>query len=211
MAAVAYKYYRLFVLEGVASAYVTINEFALYETVNITSSNLAIGATATASSVYSSFVAKNAIDGKDATYWESGATVGGDWLKVDLPVAKVVRSFNIKSIMANGEAPKSFRLEASNNNTSWVVLYEKTDNAAEIFHTPFSISVSGVSKLDTSVRSLRVYVHRWDNGELVGNITPQTDGSWAQSVIDTADVMVTHIGPSGYAPRVDGPITPYSW
>ena len=71
-------------------------------------------------------------------------------------------------------------------------------------------ALGGISKLDTGNPSLRVLLHNWTTGQLVATITPAANGAWNYRPRSTADLLVTHIGPSGYQPRSDGPITPAS-
>lgn len=215
MAAVAYRYYRIYITKSVeagTTAYRTINEFALYDTASGVSTNLSIGSVATASSQYTTATAaKFAIDGNAGTYWESGEEDIPDWLMVTLPVAKIVRSFRVTNTTYPNEAPRDYIFQGSQDKITWVDLYEKADNVQTTFFVPFCISVSGLSKLSTGESSLGVFVHKWDTGELLKKITPNADGSWICPVIDSVNVMVTHIGPSGFEPKCDGPITPQSW
>ena len=211
--AIAYKYYRLIATKVVNSTYLTVNEFKMYEQSNTTSANLSIGAKVTVSSSYASGTAKNLIDGSDATYWASALMTAGnpEWFVIELASPKVVRAFEVKCITSPHEAPRDYKFQGSHDSLVWTDLFEEMGNTKGTFAKIFSISVTGVSKLDSGLPSLRVFISDWITGVLLEKITPNNDGTWSYNPPNTNDILVTHIGPSGYEPKSDGPITPYSW
>lgn len=215
MIATAYKHYRIYVTKSSStSGFTCLNEFELYESVNMNTPNLCIGAITSADSTSNSttFKASNATDGDQSSAWESSGTMGlGHWLAVELPEPKIIRAIKLNSLKYATEAPGDFKIEGSNNGVVWDTLYTETGNLLPTIERKISLYVSGVSKLDTGERVLRVLVFNWISGQLVKSITPNDNGEWFLHTLSTDDVLVTHIGPVGFEPKTDGPITPYSW
>ena len=216
MALIAYSKYRLRITESSSQtkSYVTINEFGLYEDSDHLGVNLCIGAVATASSSYqANTIAPNAIDGNPATYWESAAEAKPSWLRVDLPAPKIVRSFYLSTTTYPNEVPSSFVLQGSHDGTTWIdiAVFTKWTAAgvAKSAYERINIRVGGVSKIETGASTMRVMIHDWLTGNLVALVTPAMDGSWSLSPRDTRELLITHIGPSGYQPWSDGPVAPY--
>lgn len=217
MALTAYSYYRLVISKAAngGNGYVTVNEFGLYTDKDHSGTNLAIGATATAISQYDANTgAAKAIDGNASTFWESNSASGDKWLQVQLGSAAVVRSVYISSTTYPGEVPRDFQLQASNDGSTWVAIFSWVDwvtaDGAKSSYEKINLKVGGESKLDSGVRSSKVLLYNWASGALIASIIPNTDGSWEYRPANTNDLLVTHIGPSGYRPVSDGPITPYS-
>lgn len=211
--ATAYRYYRL-VLSKTSNndnRYYTVNEFALYEQIGAAGTNLCAGATASASGAYGPQAASLAIDGNPTTFWESELDGAPSWLKVDLGVAQVVLSMVIKSTKYTTEVPKDFVLQGSNDDSAWedVAVYTGVDAfivSSGVF--PLNYGVRGTSLLDDGTPSSKVWVHAWGTGALLGGVTPENDGSYRFFTPSSADVLITHVGPAGYRPLSDGPVTP---
>lgn len=211
--ATAYQYYRLVFSKNSNNdnRYYTINEFALYEQAGAAGDNLCIGATASASGAYGPQSANLAIDGNPTTFWESSSEVKPSWLKVDLGAGHVVRSMVIKSTTYTDEIPRDFTLRGSNDNSTWTVIGAYT--GADAFITTSGVftlnfGVKGTSVLDDGTPSTKVWVHAWGTGALLGSAVPEGDGSYRVSTTTAADVLITHVGPAGYRPVSDGPVTP---
>lgn len=216
MALTAYSNYRLLISKAanVGTAYITVNEFGLYAAVDGSGANLCTGATATASSQYNATTgAAKAIDGNSSTFWESASESGDKWLRVQLASASVVRSVYISSTTYPNEVPRDFALQASNDGTTWVTLFSWVDwvttTVAKSSLERVNLNIGGSSKLDSGLRSSKVLVYDWATGAFVASIIPATDGAWEFRPANTNELLVTHIGPSGYKPNSDGPITPY--
>lgn len=211
--ATAYQYYRLVFSKNSSNnnKYYTVNEWELYGQVGATGTNLCVGATASASGAYGSQSANLAIDGNPTTYWESSLDGAPSWLKVDLGAGHVVRSMVIKSTAQPTEIPRDFTLQGSNDNSTWTVIGAYTGVDALIttsgVFTP-NFGVKGTSVLDDGTPSTKVWVHAWDTGALLWSAVPEGDGSYRFFATTTADVLITHVGPAGYRPVSDGPITP---
>lgn len=211
--ATAYRYYKLVFSKNSNNdnRYYTVNEWALYEQVGATGTNLCIGATASASGNYGSNVASLAIDGNPTTYWESSLGGAPSWLKVDLGAEHVARSMVIKSTEYPDEVPKDFVLQGSNDDSAWIVVdsYAGVDSFIASGGTfALNFGVKGTSLLDDGTPSTKVWVHAWGTGALLGSATPKGDGSYRFSATTAADVLITHVGPAGYRPVSDGPVTP---
>lgn len=226
MEIVAYRYYRLVLRKNSntnqnGNIYFSINEFGLYADSDHSGPNLCVGATATAQDQYTADLGpENTIDGNAATYWESailaGSSGGGNtkWFKVDLGTPMEVRSLYLSSTIYVDEVPVDWDLQASNDDATWVTLREfrnwTAPGVAKSDYADLTMVVGGVSKLDNGQRSSRVLVYDWLTGELLKSIVPESNGSWKYQPSTMRDVLVTHIGPSGFKPLSDGPITPHS-
>ena len=211
--ATAYRYYRLvFSKNSVGdNRYYTVNEWALYNQPGGVGTNLCIGATASASGAHGSQSASLAIDGNPTTFWESSLEGAPSWLKVDLGAEHTVQSMVIKSTAFATERPRDFTLQGSNDDSTWTVIeaYTGADAfvaAGGVFTLNFG--VKGTSLLDDGTPSTKVWVHAWDTGALLGSATPGSGGGYRFSSPIAGDVLITHVGPAGYRPVSDGPITP---
>lgn len=211
--ATAYRYYRLVFSKNSAGGnrYYTVNEWELYNQPGGVGTNLCIGATASASGAYVSQIASLAIDGTPSTYWESSLEGAPSWLKVDLGAEQFVRSMVIKSTTYAEEIPRDFTLQGSNDDLTWADIADYAGvsgaiTSGVVFRLNFG--VKGTSLLDDGTPSSKVWVHAWDTGALLGSAAPEGDGSYRFSTTTSADVLITHVGPAGYRPVSDGPITP---
>lgn len=211
--ATGYRYYRLVFSKNSAGGnrYYTVNEWELYNQPGGVGTNLCIGATASASGAYVSQIASLAIDGIPATYWESSLEGAPSWLKVDLGAEQFVRSMVIKSTTYAEEIPRDFTLQGSNDDSTWTVIETYIGVNAFIATSgvfTLNFGVKGTSLLDDGTPSTKVWVHAWDTGALLGSAAPGGDGSYRVSIKTSADVLITHVGPAGYRPVSDGPVTP---
>lgn len=220
MALAAYSKYRIYVTRTAGSAagapgYCSINEFRGFTNGDGSGSNLFTGGTASASGAYSSNVAGVAFDGNASTFWESdNAGSGFRWLRYDLASAAVVRNFFLSATSYASKVPRDFLLQGSNDGTSWTTLFQVVDWVATSVTKTESIrldlSVGGTSLLDTGVGSTKVLLHRYSDGVLIGSVAPNAvTGQWQYRLQNNDQLLVTHIGPSGFRPVSDGPVTPY--
>lgn len=219
LGAQAYKYYRL-LFKG---SFATDNKFAafaelrLFENVEGVGTNLCTGAIATSSGHYSATTkAPNGIDDNTSTYYESESTSfssgGTCWFKIELPEAKVIRSYHIIPCAYTNEFPVKFEIQGSNDNTNWEKIYENNSIPGTIAYTRTIASyVGGISRLTNGQPTQRILIYNWLTGAYITSATPDLSGNWFASIPYGIDVLVTHIGPAGYKPESDGPITPYFW
>lgn len=208
-----FKYYRLYITKNANgnNGYFSMNTFSMFET-NESTTDLCIGATATASSNYNaSTEAPKAIDNNASTYWETASTAGDKWFQVELPAAKKVRKLIITTTNYQGEMPSAFIFQGSNDNVNWTNL--KTVNRGT-FGSPnsyvelLSTVVGGKSVLDSGDPSLKVILFNWQTMQYIIHTTPNASGDWFLYLNDPSDLLITHIGPSGFQPISDGPVTP---
>jgi hypothetical protein len=80
---------------------------------------LALGADATASSVWGGFVADNAIDENDATQWCSTNPVTGAWIKIDLGSSQTFGSFRFHQHGGATNKVYTLLVETSPDNATW--------------------------------------------------------------------------------------------
>ena len=215
MAVVAYKHYRLYVSKTAStSGYVTLNEFGMFAEADHSGVDLCIGATATADGSYAGgTLPANAIDGNPSTFWESSSGLTGHWLQVELPSAEAVRSIYIASLAYPNEVPIDFVFQGSHDaGATWTDILSiygwATGAAVKSAYLPTSTYVGGVSTLDTGAPSTKILVHKWVDHSFVGAAYPDSEGNWSMSLLSRDELVVTHLGPSGYRPLCDGPITP---
>lgn len=215
--AVPYQYYRVLISKTRSEPYCSLNTVKLYEGASTSSTDVAQGSIVTASSFYSTGTEPFNVLSSSSNWWSSKvhtSTEGAlpQWVMLELPTPKVVRTFTISCTINAAEAPKDYKIQGSNDAITWVDIYEETGNITELTITRYlSVSVSGMSKLDTGDISVAVFVRNWSSGRLIKKVKPNNDGSWKVGLSSTEPVIITHVGPSGYEPITDGPVTPYSW
>lgn len=209
MARTAYRYYRLEFSKNSAgnNNYYAINEFGLYDSIAPDSPNLCVGAVTTASGQYSTQAPGYATDGSPSTFWESGVNGSPSWLQVDLGAPVAIFAFSLLSTTYPDERPADFKIKASTDGVAWTEIDTRKAFAAHAGEVNLiGFGVKGVSTLEDGSPSSKVAVFRWSDQSLVATVTPNLDGSWKAFVAEP--VLVTHIGPSGFRPLSDGPITP---
>lgn len=221
MALEAYSKYRIYVTRTASTAayapgYCTINEFRGFTNGDGSGSNLFTGGTASASSAYSAHTANLAFDGNAATFWESdNAAPDFRWLRYDLASAVVIRNFYLSSTTYPEEVPRDFLIQGSNDDTTWTTLFRVTDwvttGVAKTGSIRADLMVGGASLLDTGAGATKVFILRYADGGFIGTAVPNAvTGEWQYRLQTTDDLLVTHIGPSGFRPISDGPITPFA-
>lgn len=217
-AGTAYRYYR-FTFKGSFVSnndYASFSEIGMFEADDGSGVNLCTGSTATSSGSYSAgTTADKAIDGNPSTYYESEnksyITGGTAWFKIEFSSAQVVRSITLTLSPYPNEFPTKYVIEGSNNNADWVKLFENKELASATSYTKkISVFVGGSSLLSNGQPSQKVAVFDWATLEIIEAVVPASNGDWFVSTV-ASDVLVTHIGPSGYEPKSDGPISPYGW
>ena len=216
MALRAYKYFRLYVTKnsGTSAGYVSVNEFRLYGEADHSGVDLCQGATVTSDSQYTADTnPSKAVDGDAATFWESSSGTSPHWIRVELSEASQVRSFYLSSTAYSGEVPTDFSVQGSDDGVEWadVVAIKgwTAESTVKSGYERIDLFVGGTSVLDTGGRALKVVVFDWLTYGVLGVVIPNTAGAWSFQLRAPADVMVTHIGPAGFQPVTDGPITPF--
>lgn len=210
MAIGSYRYYRLLFT---TAKYTAINEIGMYAANNGTGTNLLTGSTATASGSYSGHTPADSIDGNTTTYWESATSTANQWISYDLGTAQSVKSLKITSTTYPNEVPLNFVFQASNDGSTWTTIGAFVFGVVGVAQTnkvqALDLHIGGSSTITGGTASQKVFIYNWTTGALLGSIVPFTDGTYEWRFETSGfDVMVTHIGPSGYRPISDGPITP---
>lgn len=211
----AYQYYRL-LFQTAGTYYTCINLIKAYESADGSGTELLSGSTPTVSSNYNAAsTAAHLIDGLTTTRWESTKNGAGvNWCAFAFPSAVTLRSFVITSIDYAGEVPMDFDIQVSNDGVTWQTLRSVRGFSGAVTYTnklcTFNYVVGGVSTIDTGQRSVRVLVFDWDSAAFLQSVTPNDDGTWEWRPSNLNDLLITHVGPSGYRPISDGPVTPYA-
>jgi hypothetical protein len=104
------------------------SENDLYENDLSVGSNTLTGGTASASSSYTTYTPDKAVDGNAVAYWLSNVTPTGSW-QYDLGsgVSKTFRRVTLRAVDVDaGYSPKDFKIQGSNNGSSWTDLSTQT-------------------------------------------------------------------------------------
>lgn len=200
---------------GGTSGYITINEIRLHPNADGTGTNLLTGATATASSTYSESTGPgNAIDGNLATYWKSANTADfaatPPTLSFQLGSSVVAKSIAIVSSSHPKERPIAFTVQGSNDGVYWEDIYTTATwpnvdgpTVAQLK----SYFLAGTSLLDDGQACRLIVVGDWATGATITTVVPKVDGSWKRAFTTQVVALVNHLGPIGFLPLCDGPVT----
>lgn len=198
-----------------------VEYFAVTDTVG--GASIFTGGTASATSGYNgAYVAANAFD-DNSTAWAptTGALPASVMYDRGSGNATTGRFLYVRGYQGNNSySPKIMRLQGSaDGSTGWTTLVEVdiagytlvdrwvTDSGSNLL-IPFGHIVSGNSTHSDTTEVQRVFINDWTTGELVDKVIPDSAGDWQSIVVGSSDVLVTHIGDSGYQPISDGPVTP---
>ena len=129
--AAAHRYWRWLCTEMVATSFFQVNEFTL---TNGSSSDLTTdeGGTASSSSEQGSFPSSAAFDRSDATRWATNSVVTAPWIQWDFGSGndQAVTGYKIKSYTTTEAAPSGWKLQCSDNGTTWKTVDWKSQQAA---------------------------------------------------------------------------------
>lgn len=93
--------------------------------------------TVSASSEHSApFAGRMVFDGLDTTDWATSAIVANFWVRLQLPVKKIITRIIARGRNSGLERVTSWRIEASNDGTAWTILHSSTTilgNTAQTF------------------------------------------------------------------------------
>lgn len=181
------------------------------------------GGTPSASSEFSGTYDAAKAFADDSTYWATSATPTlPHWIQYDLGSGNAAtgRFLEIRAYSATQYTPLEITLQGSADGSTWVDLMSvdiasyasgaRWYVAAKTVRVPFGFIVSGNSTHDDASATQRVLVLDFATGALIESVVPDSGTGDYQCVLvlDTADVLVVHLGDSGYRPAADGPITP---
>jgi hypothetical protein len=123
--------FYLEVLGRAAGAPAQVESFYLEMLVNVPGiSTLSPLATPSASTTGASTSAANALDGDPTTDWKSSGAVSGEWIKQVFSVTKEVSSYVLAATATISQAPKTWKLQGSNDGSSWTDVDTKTNQSA---------------------------------------------------------------------------------
>lgn len=120
----SYTYWRIFVLNSGTNT-TSVAELKFFDSLG--SQIPTTAGTASASSVFSTFVAANAFDGSGSTFWDSSTTpnlTAPTWLQYQFPSAVAVNTFSIQARNDSSftQTPLWFALQASNDGSTWTTI-----------------------------------------------------------------------------------------
>ena len=200
----AYTYYRLNITSLLyASVGAEIAEFKIQPYIGGDNLVTTIGGTATAKDVWSGRVASNAFDSNNTTYW-NGSTHNSGWLKFQFNSAVTASYFTIVASAAQPTlaSPKTFTIDASNDNTNWTTLYTSTTQGAWTANESRSFSsqaktISGNILETSAIVDWCAIVTDLTTQSQLGNQTI-SGSSYSVTVASDDAVMVT------LSPKIDG-------
>lgn len=219
-----HKYHRIKV-RGVGptnatNSYVNVDKIYIYSEGDGSGTDWARapGTTVASSSDYNSgFLAANAIGNNPSAYWASASVADlkatPATLALTLASPQTIRRVVITSKIENNHNPTDFDIQVSDDGTNWttvrtVLLTGAITLDSKIFR--LDVAVGGFSRLSDGRRTERVLVYDFITGSLIQSIVPDVEGYWRLPLDNENKVLVTHIGPSGFKPESDAPITPYA-
>ncbi|MFE4711914.1 discoidin domain-containing protein [Paenibacillus sp. NPDC056722] len=156
-----------------------VGQLAFFPSVSSAAGNLAQGKTITASSVGDVYVASNANDSNQGTYWESSSNAFPQWLKVDLGEASNVNQVVLKLPSNWGARNQTLSVEGSSNDSS----YSNLASSSSYAFNPSNGNTVTINFAAASVRYVRL------------NITANT--GWPAAQISEFEVYGTTATPSG--------------
>ncbi len=126
------RYWRLWITSTFLNNYAAVAEWELRATVG--GADQLSGGTITADYEFSTFVAGNAVDNNNSTFWTTGSAGGGGthWLKWDTGAGNeiIVREMLIRVRPDTfREDPKTFAIEDSDDDVNWSTVSGYTEAA----------------------------------------------------------------------------------
>lgn len=214
-----FKYYRLLIKKNAQGndGYFSLNTLSMYEQISggVDLCLASSGSIATASNnIDATSDASKAIDANASTYWETSNTSGEKWIMIQFPTAKIVRRMVLTTTTYQDEMPSIFDLQGSNDGTTWTNIKSVSRGiftGITSFTELLSVVIGGVSKLDSGNPTLKVILYTWSTMQYLAQTTPDINGNWFFWLNTNDPLMVVHIGPSGYQPISDGPVTPMEY
>lgn len=215
----AYRFYRVIVTKTVGGQHALIGELKMFESNDLTGTSFLSGGIATASSTFNATThnPSNAIDGVPSNEWASEtrtATVAAPhWLQIEIPSAKVCRSFSIQSTAPDYQQCEKIYLAGSNDGVNWEKFYY-SDNFLKlpgIRNIPLTTYISGVAIQKNNIVP-SIAIMKWNLGETpvwAGEGFSDNLGNWFFYVEpeDVNDYMIIYKPKTqGYRPAADGPV-----
>lgn len=110
------------------------------------SSNTTPSGTAAASTAGTTTPAWLAFDRNTATFWQTATGSNSGWLSYQFPTGKIIKRYGFFTFSSNGNNPRTWTFEGSNNGSTWVTLDTQTNfvTGVSTFHS-FDISANTTS------------------------------------------------------------------
>jgi hypothetical protein len=170
-----YRYLRLTVLASAAGHWASSQEFRVFGTP--LERNLALGVSASSSSLAPGYEPSRAVDGDGVSYWCASSPNMPEWLKVDLGQNSLVQ--RVEQSFVDVDTHR-FKLEGSTDNTTWTLLLDKSAGATG---KDFAQDVGG------TYRYIRLTVYgsaagHWASSQelkVIGVGAPRRDRWWESS------------------------------
>ncbi|OKP90244.1 glycosyl hydrolase [Paenibacillus sp. P3E] len=157
-----------------------VGQLALFPAVSSAAGNLAAGKTVTASSVGDVYIASNANDGNQGTYWESASNAFPEWIKVDLGANSSVNQVVLK-LPASWEArTQTLSVQGSTDDS---IYSDLAASASYTFNPSSSSNTVTIHFTTATARYLKV------------NFTANT--GWPAAQVSEFEVYGTSASPNG--------------
>lgn len=143
----AHRYWRVYINSVVLSQTPVINEIQFRTTAGTPLSFS--GGTAAASSTTGAFVAANATDGNNATYWESASVGGGSWWSYDYGSGTTVSVAEVYMVNSTTYGATSFDLQYSDDNSTWTTVFQASPTVTSGVFAPSAQTFDVVSRPTT--------------------------------------------------------------
>ncbi|WP_066949922.1 discoidin domain-containing protein [Microtetraspora fusca] len=202
------RFVRIHVMANTGWPAGQLSELEVYGTTSSTG-NLALGKTLTSSSTANGYVAGNAGDGDQATYWESANNAFPQWIQVDLGAAVSVNKLILKLPSSWESRTQTLSVQGSTNGTTFTTV---AASAAQTFNPTATITFNA-----TTTRYIRLNITAntgWPAGQLsefevygpgTGDTEPPTaPGNLAYTEPATGQIKLTwsastdNVGVTGY-------------
>ena len=160
------RYVRVNITANTGWAAAQVSEFEIYGGTTSSSTNLALGRSMTASGVSQNYVASNANDGNQSTYWESANNAFPQWIQVDLGSSVSVNKVVLKLPVSGwGARTETLSVQGSTTGSNFTNVVASAGYAFD----PASNNTVTISFSATTTRYLRLNVTAntaWPAGQL---------------------------------------------
>lgn len=170
---------RTFLMYGLMLV-LCVGQLALFPATGAAAGNLAQGKTISASSVGDVYVAANANDGNQGSYWESASNAFSQWIKVDLGAVSSVNQVVLKLPAAWEARTQTLSVQGSTDDASYNNL---TVSAGYVFNPSSGVSSVTIPFTATTARYIKI------------NFTANT--GWPAAQLSEIEVYGTTASPPG--------------
>jgi hypothetical protein len=143
---------RLFAASLAAVVVSVLPVLTLAPAANAAGTNLALGKTMSSSGVSQTYVASNANDGNQATYWESTNNAFPQWLEADLAASTQINQIVLQVPSGWGSRTETLSIQGSTDNTNFSTIVASTaytfDGSANTVTINFSTATTRYVRLN---------------------------------------------------------------